>query len=110
PPSPQGPGAHRHLPGRLRHGLGGAGVPLPESVDTRFGLGLEWFAINLLLLALVFVPLERALPLRRDQRVFRPEWTTDGAHFLISHLLVQAFSWAALFPAGLVRHAVIPAN
>src|SRR5438105_6390352 len=90
--------------------LGGAGVPLPESVDTRFGLGLEWFAINLLVLALVFVPLERALPLRRDQRVFRPEWTTDGAHFLISHLLVQAFSWAALFPAGLVRHALIPAD
>src|SRR2546430_11010185 len=57
--------------------LGGAGVPLPDSVDTRFGLGLEWFAINLLVLALVFVPLERALPHRREQRVFRPEWTTD---------------------------------
>jgi lathosterol oxidase len=90
--------------------LGGAGVPLPDSVDTKFGLGLEWFAINLLVLALVFVPLERALPRLRDQRVFRPEWTTDGAHFLISHLLVQAFSWAALFPSALVRNALIPAK
>jgi sterol desaturase/sphingolipid hydroxylase (fatty acid hydroxylase superfamily) len=90
--------------------LGGAGVPLPDSVDTKFGFGLEWFAINLLVLALIFVPLERALPLRRDQRVFRAEWTTDGAHFLISHLLVQAFSWAALVPSGLLREALVPAS
>src|SRR5437016_3530067 len=48
--------------------LGGAGVPLPDSVATKFGLGLEWFAINQLVLALVFVPLERALPHRREQR------------------------------------------
>src|SRR5207248_9404505 len=40
--------------------------------------------------------------------VFRPEWTTDGAHFLISHLLVQAFSWAALFPSRLLRDTLIP--
>src|SRR5205085_6893514 len=37
-------------------------------------------------------------------------WTTDGAHFLISHLLVQAFSWAALFPSRLVRDMLIPAR
>ena len=87
--------------------LGGAAVPLPDSVETKFGLGLEWFALNLLVLALIFVPLERALPRSRDQRVFRPEWTTDGAHFLISHLLVQAFSWAALFPSGIIRDALV---
>ena len=89
--------------------LGGAGVPLPASVDTKFGLGLEWFALNLLVLALVFVPLERALPHRRDQSVFRPEWTTDGLHFLISHLLVQAFSWAALLPAQVLHDSLLPA-
>src|SRR5207237_1164252 len=90
--------------------LGGAGVPLPDSVDTKFRLGREWFAINLLVLALVFVPLERALPHRREQRVVRPEWTTDGVHCLISHLLVQAFSWAALFPSRLLRDTLIPAR
>ena len=88
--------------------LGGAAVPLPESVETKFGLGLEWFALNLLVLALIFVPLERALPRHREQRVFRPEWTTDGVHFLISHLLVQAFSWAALFPSEVLRDALLP--
>ena len=88
--------------------LGGAAVPLPESVETKFGLGLEWFALNLLVLALIFVPLERAFPRRREQQVFRPEWTTDGAHFLISHLLVQAFSWAALLPSRILRDALLP--
>src|SRR5207245_1129737 len=73
-----------------------------------FGLGLEWFALNLLVLALIFVPLERALPWRREQQVFRPEWTTDGIHFLLSHLLVQAFSWAALFPSRMLRDALLP--
>src|SRR5712691_2546546 len=90
--------------------LGGAAVPLPDSVETKFGLGLEWFALNLLALALIFVPLERALPRRRDQQVFRPEWTTDGIHFLLSHLLVQAFSWASLFPSRMFRDALFPAR
>jgi lathosterol oxidase len=90
--------------------LGGASVPLPQSVETKFGLGLEWFALNLFVLALVFVPLERALPHDREQHVFRPEWTTDGMHFLISHLLVQAFSWAALLPGSLLRDALLPAR
>ena len=88
--------------------LGGAAVPLPGSVETKFGLGLEWFALNLFVLALVFVPLERAFPRRRDQHVFRPEWTTDGIHFFVSHLLVQAFSWAALLPSRMVRDALLP--
>jgi lathosterol oxidase len=90
--------------------LGGAAVPLPAAVETKFGLGLEWFALNLLVLALVFVPLERALPHRRGQEIFRPEWTTDGVHFLLSHLLVQAFSWAALFPSQVLRDALLPGS
>jgi len=90
--------------------LGGAAVPLPDTVETKFGLGLEWFALNLLVLALIFVPLERALPRQRDQQVFRPEWTTDGVHFLLSHLVVQAFSWASLFPSRMFRDALLPAS
>src|SRR5438874_10610704 len=94
----------------LAMALGGAAVPLPESVETKLGLGLEWFALNLLVLALTFVPLERAFPRERDQQVFRPEWTTDGLHFFISHLLVQAFSWAALLPSQILRDALLPSR
>src|SRR5262249_1441280 len=79
--------------------LGGSSIPLPDRVAARTGLGLDWFLLNLLLLAAVFVPLERSWPLRSDQGAFRPGWTTDGAHFLVSHLGVQLFSLAVLTPA-----------
>jgi sterol desaturase/sphingolipid hydroxylase (fatty acid hydroxylase superfamily) len=88
--------------------LGGASVPLPEQVEGTMAIGLEWFLLNLLVLALVFVPLERAFPRDPDQLVFRPGWTTDGVHFLVSHLLVQLFSFASLTPALAVREALIP--
>ena len=78
--------------------LGGSSIPLPDRIDSRVGLGLDWFLLNLLLLAIVFVPLERAWPLRSDQLAFRRGWTTDGAHFLVSHIGVQLFSISALAP------------
>jgi len=55
--------------------------------------------LNLLLLALLFVPLERLFPRRPGQGTFRPEWTTDGVYFLVSHALVQALSFFILLPA-----------
>jgi sterol desaturase/sphingolipid hydroxylase (fatty acid hydroxylase superfamily) len=61
-------------------------------------LGLDWFLLNMALLALLFVPLEKTWPLRR-QSAFRPGWTTDGLYFLVSHLLVQASTWLTLLPA-----------
>jgi len=79
--------------------LGGSSIPLPEHVAARAGLGLDWFLLNMLLLAVVFVPLERSWPLRSAQSAFRRGWTTDGAHFLVSHIGVQLFSLAALVPA-----------
>lgn len=78
---------------------GGGEVPIRSDFDGAFSLGLDWFALNLLLLALVFVPLERAFPLRPDQGAFRFGWTTDGAHFMVSHLAVQALSFMTLLPA-----------
>lgn len=78
---------------------GGGDVPIRSDFDQSFTLGLDWFALNLLLLALVFVPLERAFALRPGQGAFRFGWTTDGAHFLVSHLAVQALSFMTLLPA-----------
>jgi lathosterol oxidase len=79
--------------------LGGSSIPLPDQVEARTGMGLDWFLLNLLLLAAVFVPLERSWPLRSNQSAFRSGWTTDGAHFLVSHLGVQLFSLGVLTPA-----------
>lgn len=79
---------------------GGASVPVEAVPGTTIGLGLDWFLLNLLLLALVFVPMERLFPHRPSQSTFRPGWTTDLLHFLVSHLLVQVSAWLTLAPAA----------
>jgi lathosterol oxidase len=80
--------------------LGGGGdVPIESRFDQTYTLGLDWFVLNLLLLALVFVPLERVFPRRPEQSTFRFGWTTDGTHFLVSHLAVQAITFLSLLPA-----------
>lgn len=88
--------------------LGGAGVEVPNAVATRASLGLDWFLLNVLLLAFLFVPLERLFP-RRTQSPFRPGWTTDVVHFFFSHLLVQLSTYLTLLPARtLFSWAVLP--
>jgi lathosterol oxidase len=51
-----------------------------EVVSTPVYLGFDWFLLNALLLAVIFIPLERFWPLRREQSVFRPGWISipDG--------------------------------
>jgi lathosterol oxidase len=71
-------------------------------------LGLDWFLLNLFLLALLFVPLERLFPRLAEQRLFRPEWTTDGVYFLVSHALVQVLSFLILLPATTLGRVVHP--
>jgi len=88
--------------------LGGASVPLPAEVSTRVGLGLDWFLINLCVLVLIFVPLERAFPLHPEQPVFRAGWTTDGLYFLASHLAVQLFAFASVIPVTTLAIRAFP--
>ena len=81
--------------------LGGSRVQVPAEVPPTPSLALDFFLLSLLVLALVFVPLERAFG-RLRQRVFRPGWRTDLAHFGISHVLVQATVFLAMLPAALL--------
>ncbi len=79
---------------------GGGSVPTQPSVAaTPVYLGLDWFLLNVLLLAVLFIPLERLWPHRKDQSVFRPGWTTDGIYLFVSHLLVQVSTLLTLMPA-----------
>jgi lathosterol oxidase len=90
--------------------LGGGGVAVPESLDARPSLGLDWFLLNLFLLAVLFVPLERCFPRLPEQGTFRLGWTTDTLHFLMSHLLVQVLSFLILLPAVTVSRFLEPAG
>jgi len=78
---------------------GGGSVPIESEFRQPFTVGLDWFLLNVFLLALVFVPLERAFARRPEQRTFRFGWTTDGVHLMVSHLAVQALTFMTLLPA-----------
>ncbi len=84
--------------GALAIALGGAWVET-RAVEPSAHLGLDWFVLDLLVLALVFVPLERAFALVREQRILRAGWRTDLAHFFVSHLLVGALALLTIAPA-----------
>ncbi|HEU4430368.1 MAG TPA: sterol desaturase family protein [Myxococcota bacterium] len=87
--------------GALAIALGGAWVEA-RAVAKSAHLGLDWFVLDLLVLALVFVPLERAFALARAQRILRAGWRTDLAHFFVSHLLVGALALLTIAPAALL--------
>jgi lathosterol oxidase len=73
-------------------------------------LGVDWFILDLLASALIFIPLERLFALRRDQAVLRAQWRLDLQYFALVHLLVSLIlivstrtvsalcSWAVLAP------------
>jgi len=89
---------------------GGAWVEVETPVARSNHLGLDWLALDLLLLVVVFVPLERAFARLPEQPVFRRGWRTDLAYFFVSHLLVQLLALATLTPALLLfRWAAWPA-
>ena len=68
--------------------LGGATVHFDAIDSTPFSLGLDWFVISLFFSALVFIPIERMLPVR-PMSPLRAEWRTDLAYFFMGHVLVQ---------------------
>jgi sterol desaturase/sphingolipid hydroxylase (fatty acid hydroxylase superfamily) len=85
--------------------LGGAGVELGPLKQAPVHLGIDWLVLNVVLLSLVFVPLERLFPLKPDQGTFRPGWTTDGIYFIVSHVAVELLTFFTLLPATLVSQA-----
>jgi lathosterol oxidase len=87
--------------------LGGPSVALPSGGLPGAGFGLDWFLLNAFAHALLFVPLERAAPRVRAQRVFRPGWSIDAVYMLRNHILVQGISAAVVVPGRLLRNALL---
>jgi len=78
---------------------GGSAATAVTEVSPPFTIGLDWFVLNLLLLAVVFVPIERAFPHRPESKTFRSGWVTDGVYLMVNHLAVQALTFLTLLPA-----------
>ena len=90
--------------------LGGSQYEVTGPIQSAGYVGLDWFCLNLFVLALLFVPLELAFARLPEQGVFRRGWLTDLYHFGVSHLAVQLTVLLTLMPAALFfRWAVHPA-
>lgn len=50
----------------------------------------------LLVLACIFIPLERLLPLHGDQKILRREWLLDLSHLMFNHFLIRSSTVAVV--------------
>ena len=87
--------------GLLAAVIGGGSTPLPDEVHSKFGLGLDWFLVDLFVMTVVFLPVERFWPLHPDQSTFRPQWTTDLFYFVATHLPAQLMTLLMFDPGHL---------
>jgi lathosterol oxidase len=79
--------------------LGGASVPINEDLRNGPAIGLDWFLLDMLLMTLIFSPIEVLWPAYPKQSVFRSEWLTDIVYFLSTHLPIQITTLLILLPA-----------
>ena len=79
--------------------LGGSSVQINQKLHDGPAIGFDWFLLDLLLTAAIFVPLERLWPLHQEQGTFRNQWTLDVVYFMSTHLPIQILSFLILLPA-----------
>ncbi|HEV7231417.1 MAG TPA: sterol desaturase family protein [Bacteroidia bacterium] len=79
--------------------LGGFQVKASVVGQSSWHLGLDWLLLDLLLMALIFVPIEMLWPKNREQTRFHEEWRTDLVYFVIGHLFIQFFGILISAPA-----------
>ena len=79
--------------------LGGASVPINQDLHNGPAIGLDWFLLDILMMTLIFSPIEVLWPAYREQSVFRSEWLTDIVYFLSTHLPLQITTFLILLPA-----------
>jgi sterol desaturase/sphingolipid hydroxylase (fatty acid hydroxylase superfamily) len=83
--------------------LGGSSVQPEESQAWGIFFGVDFFIVNMVATGLMFAPLERFVPLRKDQRLFRPEWREDLFYYLVSSMMVQLITFLALSPSSYIN-------
>ncbi|HVO57474.1 MAG TPA: sterol desaturase family protein [Dongiaceae bacterium] len=79
--------------------IGGWSVPINQKLHDGPAIGFDWFLLDLLLMAMIYVPLERLWPQYPEQGTFRNEWTLDVVYFMSTHLPLRILSFLVLLPA-----------
>lgn len=62
----------------------------------------------LLLLAALFIPVERLFPLHRGQKVFRRQWGNDLVHFFVNGYAVQVGLIAGIVALAVLARVAVP--
>jgi len=89
---------------------GGSSVQINENLRDGPAIGLDWFLLDMFLMALIYVPLERLWPQYPKQGTFRNEWTLDVVYFMSTHLPIQILSFLVLLPATqATKYLAVPA-
>jgi sterol desaturase/sphingolipid hydroxylase (fatty acid hydroxylase superfamily) len=78
---------------------GGASVQVGPRYAAPGYVGLDWFILDLLMSAMIFIFLEKVFPHLREQAILRPGWWEDSRYFLLNHLLVGIYAFAATIAA-----------
>lgn len=79
--------------------LGGNTVEIKDFDQSITSISLDWLLIDILVLSVIFIPIELFLPQRADQTKLHLEWKTDLVYFAVGHLLVQFTAVAIKTPA-----------
>lgn len=80
--------------------LGGSQVHQKPSYDTfSIQIGLDWFVLDLVILAAIFIPLEAMFARHKKQTLVRRETLTDLAYFAVGHLGFQLIMLLTQKPA-----------
>jgi len=78
---------------------GGSSVQINTTLHDGPAIGLDWFLLDMFLMALIYVPLERIWPQYPEQGTFRKDWLQDMVYFMSTHLPIQILSFLVLLPA-----------
>lgn len=79
--------------------LGGSSVRINQNLHNGPAIGLDWFLLDMLLMAIIYVPIERLWPQYPEQGTFRKDWTLDVVYFMSTHWPIQILSFLVLLPA-----------
>jgi len=82
--------------------LGGFEVEGRSVEKLNWSIGLDWLILDLVLMVIIFVPLELAFPKNLKQSKFHSEWKTDLIYFTVSHLFIQLLGVITQKPAVLL--------
>lgn len=78
--------------------LGCGLIKAPTLPNLPFYAGFDYFVITLLILALVFIPLEGFFAKNKQQKLLRVGWVTDIKYFMFGHIGIQLFSFLTVMP------------